>query len=151
MLPATPSPRLAVRALIVKDDRVLLVNAYPGKESDLWCLPGGGAEPGQSLPDNLAREVKEETGLGISVGAPVLVNEFHDPESGFHQVDLIFRATITTGQLDPGWTDPEGVVNRRGFFSRDDVQNMRLKPDALYRLPWEDLPFAYDPLERLVR
>ena len=56
------SIRLAVRALILHQDRLLLVNAYPNGESDLWCAPGGGAEPGTSLTDNLAREVWEETG-----------------------------------------------------------------------------------------
>ena len=57
------SPRVAVRGIILHENRLLLVNAYPGDESDLWCAPGGGAEPGQSLPDNLVREVAEETGL----------------------------------------------------------------------------------------
>lgn len=61
-------PRLAVRALIVEEDRLLLVNAYPDLRLDLWCAPGGGVEPHQSLPENLARELFEETGLTIEVG-----------------------------------------------------------------------------------
>ncbi len=73
------TPRLAARALILQDDRLLLVNAYPGGRSDLWCAPGGGARPGKSLHDNLIREVHEETGLTVTVGLPCLINEFHDP------------------------------------------------------------------------
>ncbi len=65
------TPRLAVRALIMQDDRLLLVNAFPGDIDDLWCAPGGGVEKNASLPANLAREVWEETGLRISVGAPL--------------------------------------------------------------------------------
>jgi 8-oxo-dGTP pyrophosphatase MutT (NUDIX family) len=83
--------RVATRALILRDQRLLLVNAYPDGQSDLWCAPGGGAEPHASLPENLAREVYEETGLRITVGAPALVNEFHAPERDFHQVDIYFR------------------------------------------------------------
>ena len=60
------SPRVATRALILHQGRLLLVNAYPGGRSDLWCAPGGGAEPGQSLPTNLMREVMEETGWHIT-------------------------------------------------------------------------------------
>ena len=91
--------RIACRAIIVRDGRLLLVNAFPGPTSNLWCAPGGGAEPGQSLPDNLAREVYEETGLLTEVGAPCLVNEFHNPADDFHQVEVFFRCRIIAGEL----------------------------------------------------
>lgn len=60
----SPKPRLAARGIVLHEDRLLLVNAWPGKQSKLWCAPGGGAEIGQSLPGNLKREIWEETGLG---------------------------------------------------------------------------------------
>ena len=44
-----PSPRLSVRAIILRDDRLLLVNAWPAGQGDLWCAPGGGAERGEAL------------------------------------------------------------------------------------------------------
>lgn len=144
--------RLATRALILHQDRLLLVNAYPGGRSDLWCAPGGGVESGASLPDNLMREVQEETGLRVAVGAPALINEFFDPGSGFHQVDLFFRCTITAGEIDPHWRDPEGVVTQRRFFSRDDLElgRIRFKPDSLADAAWGQ-SLLYDPLEVMVR
>ena len=144
------SPRLAARALILHENRLLLVNAYPSGRSDLWCAPGGGVEVGTSLHDNLIREVHEETGLTIAVGPPALVNEFHDPASGFHQVDLFFRCTITSGTLDPTWRDPARVVTERRFFTRADLSSIRFKPDSLPRAAW-DGGMIYDPLERLIR
>lgn len=144
------SPRLAVRALILQQDRLLLVNAYGGGVSDLWCAPGGGVELGSSLPDNLIREVYEETGLTVAVGAPVLVNEFHAPEQGFHQVDVYFRCDIIAGALDAAWRDPEGIVTERRFFSREEMANIRFKPDSLARSAWGD-EMIYDPLELLVK
>jgi 8-oxo-dGTP diphosphatase len=147
--PRLKTPRLAVRALLLHQDRLLVVNAYPGGRSDLWCAPGGGVVPGTSLPDNLAREVREETGLVIEVGAPALVNEFHDPVSGFHQVDLFFRATIAQGSLSPDWRDPEGVVTERRFVTRAELAALRHKPDGLAAAAWGE-GLLYDPLEVIV-
>jgi ADP-ribose pyrophosphatase YjhB (NUDIX family) len=144
-------PRIAVRGLILHQERLLLVNAWPGEQSDLWCAPGGGVEIGQSLPDNLIREVHEETGLTITVGAPVLVNEFHDPTRPFHQIDIYFRAAIVAGDLDADWTDPEGVVNKRRFVTRDEIAGFRVKPDSLADVAWGTGGISYDPLEPIVR
>lgn len=147
-----PSPRLAVRALILHEDRLLLVNAWPDGTSDLWCAPGGGVHPGQSLPDNLIREVAEETGLTVAVHAPALVNEFHDPATGFHQVEVFFRCSIAAGRIDPAWRDPEGIVTRRRFFSRAELDGgaVRFKPDSLRAAAW-GTSVRYDPLEVIVR
>jgi len=146
---ATP-PRLAVRALILHENRLLLVNAWPGGVSDLWCAPGGGVERGSSLPENLVREVHEETGLTVAVGAPCLVNEFHDPGRPFHQVDIYFRCTICDGRLDAAWRDPEGIVTDRRFFARGEMAAIRFKPDSLPQAAWGS-GVTYDPLEPLVR
>lgn len=142
--------RLAARAVIVHENRLLLVNAFPGEMSDLWCAPGGGVEAGASIPDNLAREVHEETGLSIKVGPPCLINEFHNPDDGFHQVDLFFRCRITDGALSEDWRDPEAVVHRRRFFSRDEMEGLRFKPDSLPHVAF-GRGFGYDPLEVLVQ
>jgi ADP-ribose pyrophosphatase YjhB (NUDIX family) len=148
-------PRLAVRALILHQDRLLLVNAWPEGQSDLWCAPGGGVEANTSLPENLRREVMEETGLTIAVGPPVLVNEFHDPDVRFHQVDIYFRCTITGGDPHADWTDPEGVVTRRRFFARAEMAAIRFKPDSLPGAAWDgvarDDALLYDPLEPILR
>jgi 8-oxo-dGTP pyrophosphatase MutT (NUDIX family) len=145
--------RIAARALILHEDQLLLVNAYPGAMSDLWCAPGGGVETGTSLIENLHREVMEETGLTISVGAPALINEFHDPRSGFHQVEVFFRCQIVAGQIDPAWRDPERVVTRRRFVTRSEMDEaqIRFKPDSLADVAWGSGPATYDPLEVIIR
>ena len=147
-------PRLAVRAILLDTRRrLLLVNAYPGGTSDLWCAPGGGVEPHSALPENLVREVREETGLTIEVGRPAFINEFHDPVGGFHQVEVFFHATLTAGTLDAGWEDPEGVVDRRRWVAEEEIGAFRLKPASLPVHAWgtDGAALGYDPLERLVR
>ena len=141
--------RLAVRAAILHEGRVLMVNAWPGPNSDLWCLPGGGVERGQSLPDTLVREVAEETGLQVTPGAPFLINEFHDPASGFHQVEIHFRATLTGPDLIT-LADPEGIVNRARWVTQADLAQLRHKPDSLGAAIWSDSHAHYDALETIV-
>lgn len=144
--------RLAVRAIIMREDRLLLVNAYPGGQSDLWCAPGGGVRSGTSLPDNLKREVHEETGLTVAPGPLALVNEFHDPASGFHQVELFFRATIIAGQIDHTWRDSAGIVTSRRYFAPAELAAIRFKPDSLATVAFgPETATHYDALEQIVR
>jgi len=148
-----PSPRpirLAARAVIVQDGRLLLVNAFKGNDR-LWCAPGGGAEPHASLPENLAREVWEETGLTVEVGAPCLVSEFHDIGSGFHQVEVFFRCTITAGTLSDDWQDSEAVVSHRRFFSPAEMIGLAVKPDSLPAVAFDGRSIRYDPLEPIFK
>jgi len=139
--------RLAARGIVMRDNRLLLVNAYKGR-SDLWCAPGGGAEPHQSLPENLAREVLEETGLVVTVGAPCLLNEFHDPRGTFHQVEVFFRCTLARGSLDPAWQDPEAIVTHRRWVTRNQMAGLTVRPKSLAAVAWQDKNAPlYDPLE----
>lgn len=146
------SPRLAVRAIIVEEGRLLMVNAWPDGQSPLMCAPGGGVEVGSSLPDNLAREVLEETGLTVEVGTPCLVNEFHDPAGTFHQVDIYFHCTISARSARPDqWTDPEAIVTERRWLTRAELAATPHKPDSLDDVAFGQDGISYDPLEPLVR
>ena len=133
-------------------NRLLLVNAYPGDQSDLWCAPGGGVNPGQSLPDNLKREVYEETSLEVEIGAPCLINEFHDPDSGFHQIEVFFHATVADPTLPKDWQDPENVVSKRQFVNHEEYQSLTVRPLSLEKLAWgKHDGLKYDPLEIILR
>ena len=131
---------------------MLLVNAWPGHQSNLLCAPGGGVELHQSLPENLKREIFEETGLEVEVGDAVLINEFHDPEREFHQVDVYFRCTLLSIGIPADWTDPEGIVHTRKWVTREELAVLNVKPDSLAEVVWDhDGSAAYDPLEPIVR
>ena len=66
------SPVLAVSAVIVDAHaRVLLVLRGHEPAQGLWSLPGGSVEQGENMREALVREVREETGLEVSVGEEV--------------------------------------------------------------------------------
>ena len=51
---------------VVEDDagRILLIHKT---DNDLWALPGGGHDIGESIADTVVREVREETGYEVAV------------------------------------------------------------------------------------
>ena len=55
-----PSPGVCV--VILQDQRVLLTLR---QDFPVWCLPGGGIEPGETAAEAAVREVREETGLEV--------------------------------------------------------------------------------------
>lgn len=143
-------PRIAARALIRRDDRLLLVNAFPpGAGSDLWVAPGGGVERDASLHDTLIRETFEETGLHIAPGPLAAVSEFRNRATGFHQVELLFHATVTGGDLHIG-ADPDGVVHAHLWAAEADAPRLRFKPDHLLRAAFHPSPALYHGAEEML-
>jgi ADP-ribose pyrophosphatase YjhB (NUDIX family) len=59
------APLVGVGAVIVEQDRVLLIRRGREPLKGHWSLPGGLLELGESLTDGVRREVREETGLTV--------------------------------------------------------------------------------------
>jgi len=58
-----------VAAVIVDDGLVLACRRAPHKDSaGLWEFPGGKVEPGETPQQSLARELREELSIGVTVG-----------------------------------------------------------------------------------
>jgi ADP-ribose pyrophosphatase YjhB (NUDIX family) len=87
------TPTVAVGALVFDaTGRVLLVlRARPPGER-LWSVPGGKLEPGETLAQAVAREVREETGLVVEVGPLACVVEQMSPDYHFVILDYLGRA-----------------------------------------------------------
>ncbi|MGZ0710613.1 (deoxy)nucleoside triphosphate pyrophosphohydrolase (plasmid) [Coraliomargarita sp. W4R53] len=69
-------PLEVVAAVIERDGMLLACRRAPGKSAaGLWEFPGGKVEPGESQSDALAREIREELGVEITVFAHLTTND----------------------------------------------------------------------------
>lgn len=72
---ADPVRSIDVIAAVIRDarGRILLARRTEGRDlAGLWEFPGGKREPGESPEAALTRELHEELGIDIEVGAPVI-------------------------------------------------------------------------------
>ncbi|MES2730527.1 MAG: NUDIX hydrolase [Bacteroidota bacterium] len=112
--------RLRVCGICVLNEQVLLVKHQGlGRNGTLWAPPGGGVTFGESVPQALEREFREETGLEIAVGRFLFVNEFIGLP--LHAVELFFEVRVLAGELKLG-IDPEMLSHARKHQSIKEVR-----------------------------
>ncbi len=122
-------PIVAVGAVIVDGDRVLLVKRGNEPLKGEWSLPGGAVEIGESLGAALAREVREETCLDVEVGPVVEVLDRirHDaaarPE--YHYVIIDYLCRVRSGTAACG-SDADEVR----WVGADDLPDFRVAPSV---------------------
>lgn len=57
-------PGVAVNVAVIQDGKILLTKR---EDFEIWCLPSGGVEEGESLTEAAIRETKEETGIDVEL------------------------------------------------------------------------------------
>lgn len=105
--------------------RVLLVRrSARSTRPGLWCIPCGYVDYGEDVAAAAAREVLEETGLLVEVGAPVFVrSNFHDPAR--LTVGVWFEGTVVGGTLAAG-----DDADDAGWFGLDALPELAFPTDG---------------------
>lgn len=128
------SPRLSARAIIYRDDCILL-SQYEDDRGYWYVVPGGGVSHGESLEVALHRELLEEIGAEVTIGPVVAIREVaalpkdepYLPEN-FHQVEVFFSCKLLQFVQTPVAMDASQI----GFtwLPLDQLENALFFPEA---------------------
>ena len=117
--------RVAVGAIVFKDNRVLLVRRGKPPAEDQWAIPGGRVEIGETLQEAAEREILEETGIVIRALAPVYTFDVIDRDVRgrirFHYVIVDLTADYIRGKPRAG---DDAVAAR--WVSSDELATLKV-------------------------
>lgn len=118
-------PTLGVDVVILDAGRILLTKR---EDFEIWCLPGGGVDPGETVAQAAIREAFEETGICVELIR--MVGVYSRPrwsEGGAH--DILFLAKPVGGTLTPAVNE----VVEMGYFEPESLPDP-LAPDNRRRI-----------------
>ena len=108
-------PQIAVGAVVFNSaGDILLVKRKNEPSKNMWTIPGGRIQAGETLKQAVEREIFEETALKIKAGEITytfeLIEKKDDGEIKFHYIIIDFDADYISGEpqadddaLETGW------------------------------------------------
>lgn len=93
------APLQVVAAVIERDGRILICQrSRNGRHPLQWEFPGGKVEPGETVQEALARELREELAIEARIGEELDSYEFHYAQATRATRLFFFRVTEFDGE-----------------------------------------------------
>ncbi|MFR6257334.1 MAG: NUDIX domain-containing protein [Anaerovoracaceae bacterium] len=135
-----------VRVIILDDKKRMLMVKQRHEDRDIWMVPGGGIEEGESSIEAAVREVEEETGLDADIEKLIWhVEEVSDRGQRFVN---FFTGSIRGGDLalgkDPEFDENHQVLREVKFLTRQEINGLEhIYPEYLKDEFWRVLDGDY--------
>ena len=118
-------PIVGVGVCVLEQDSILLIKRGNSPRMGSWSLPGGAQKIGETCRECAIREIKEETGINISILSLIdtidsITYDFHGAIR-YHYTLIDYLAQHKTGELIPS----SDAVDAR-WFRRSDLAEIDL-------------------------
>ena len=128
--------RNAARALIRRDNNILLLRKDGYEGGERFALPGGGQDLGETLEQALNRECMEEIGTRVEIRDLVYVADTFKPRdtlprSTRHLVEFLFACTVPDGYVPVNGHHPDKHQVEVVWARLDALADMPLYPRSL--------------------
>lgn len=116
--------------IITKRGKILLMHRVKNGDA-YYCIPGGSVEVGETIQEAAIREIREETGLDVTLGELLLTMD------GLRGVEYFFLAKGVSGRAKLG--GPERVISckenhyRLVWVGLENITQVTLYPKQLRR------------------
>lgn len=104
---------IGVNVAVLRDGNLLLTQR---EDVEVWCLPGGSVDTGETVAEAAIREVREETGLNVVLSRLVGIYSMPAWQLGSQHI-VLFAAGVVSGTVA---IDPHEVLDA-GFFAPDSL------------------------------
>jgi ADP-ribose pyrophosphatase YjhB (NUDIX family) len=104
-------------------------------DNDLWALPGGAMEIGESVAATVVREVREETGLDVR--AEYIVGVYTDPQHVFAYDDGEVRqeySVCIACRVEGGELEISDESTELGVFTPEEAEKLPMHPRIRARI-----------------
>ena len=131
-----PNIRNAVRAVIIRDSRILLIRKEYEDGSQQFALPGGAQDPGETLTMALDRECQEEIGADVRILSLLHVADrfkLRDttPPSTRHLVEFLFACDVEETYMPQNGHHPDKHQVEVVWIELSKLDSVTLQPQSM--------------------
>lgn len=131
-----PQIRNAVRAIIIQDQKILMLRKLGGGKPERFALPGGGQDIGETLEQALQRECQEEIGTQVAINSLIHIADFFkmrdtQPETIRQHVEFLFACSVPEDYSPMNGMHPDKHQVEVIWMALTELPNKNLYPKSL--------------------
>jgi len=125
--------RITVRAVIIQDNKILLIKKDSPADGIRYTLPGGALESGETLHEAVIRECQEEINSTVEAFDILHVADFFIPKLlpqpyTRHQLEVLIQCKAPTGYTPNSGPEPDKHQIGVEWLALDDLTKHTISP-----------------------